>query len=270
MDPPILELREVTVVRGATRILDRVSLSLNRGEHTAILGPNGSGKSTLVKLISGHIYPSAPLAVDPPIRVFGRNRWNLEELRTRLGLVSADIHHRFMTGSSMGRATAMELVVASFFGTGRIFLHHEVTDEQRARALEALNRVEAGALADRRLSEMSSGEARRVVIARALVHRPEVLVLDEPTTGLDLVARRAFLGTLRRLAANEATLVLVTHHIEEIVPEVKRVVLMRGGRIAADGPPDDVLTAAALSDAFGAAVKPVRRNGRYELRMKDG
>jgi iron complex transport system ATP-binding protein len=235
------------------RILDRVSLSLARGEHTAILGPNGSGKSTLVKLISGQIYPSAPPALEPPIRVFGRERWNLEELRSRLGLVSADVHHRFMSGSSMGRATAMELVLASFFGAGRIFLHHEVTGEQRSLAREALARVDASGVADRRLSEMSTGEARRVLIARALVHRPEVLVLDEPTTGLDLVARRDFLGTLRRLATEAATLILVTHHVEEIVPEVKRVVLMRGGRIAADG----------------ARVEPVRRNGRYELRFED-
>lgn len=269
-DEPILEMREVRVVRGGTRILDRVTFSLRRGEHAVILGPNGSGKSTLVKLISGQIYPSAPHTVDPPIRVFGRERWNLEELRSRLGLVSTDLQQRFVVGSSMGRATAHELVIASFFGSGGVpFLHHQVTPEIREKALEALVRVEAGHLARRRLAEVSTGEARRILIARALAHGPEVLVLDEPTTGLDLVARHAFIDTLRRLAAEEATLILVTHHVEEVIPEVTRVLVMRRGRIHADGTPADVLTEPILGEAYGAPVRPNRREGRWELRMGD-
>jgi len=264
-------MRRVGVTRGRSRILDEVTFALRRGEHTVILGPNGSGKSTLVKLISGQIYPSAPHFVDPPIRVFGRERWNLEELRTRLGLVSADLHQRFVSGSSMGRAIALDLVVASFFGSGGIpFLHHEVTQELREKALEALGRVEAGHLARRRLSEVSTGEARRILIARALVHQPEVLILDEPTTGLDLIARHEFLDTLRRLADEGTTLIVVTHHVEEVIPEVVRVLVMREGRILADGAPYEVLTATVLGKAYGAAVEPLRRNGRWELRMGEG
>jgi iron complex transport system ATP-binding protein len=269
-DVPILEMREVSVVRGRSRLLDRVTITLRTGEHTVILGPNGSGKSTLVKLIAGRIYPSTPSPVEPPIRIFGRDRWNLDDLRTRLGLVSAELEQGFLTGSSLGRATAIDLVTASFFGSAGVpFLHHEVTPETRERALAALNRVEVGHLARRRLNEVSTGEARRILIARALAHQPEVLLLDEPTTGLDLVARHAFLAMLRRLVDGQATLVLVTHHIEEVIPEVRRVLVMKNGRIIADGAPGEVLTARILTEAYGAPVQPVRREGGWRLRMED-
>jgi iron complex transport system ATP-binding protein len=265
---PVVELREVTVVRGGTPVIERLSVALHRGQHTAIIGPNGSGKSTLIKLISGQIYPSAPSAVDAPVEIFGRSRWNLEELRTRLGVVSSELHHRFVAGSSMGRATGLEIVIASFFGSEILFLHHDVSAEYRRRGLEALAMVGAGHLASRRMHQVSSGEARRVLIARALVHQPEILVLDEPTTGLDLVARNDFLVTLRSLAAGATTLILVTHHVEEIVPEIERVLVMSGGRIAADGTPREVLSSEVLSAAYGSPVALERQGAGYTLRMR--
>jgi iron complex transport system ATP-binding protein len=270
-ETPVLEMCEVGVTRGKSRILDGITFSLARGEHTVILGPNGSGKSTLVKLIAGRIYPSAPFAAEPPIRIFGRERWVLDELRTHLGLVSAELEQDFLSGSSLVRATALDLVTASFFGSAGVpFLHQEVTPELREKALAALARVEVGHLAGKRLSQVSTGEARRILIARALAHRPEVLLLDEPTTGLDLVARHEFLTLLRRLAVERTTLILVTHHIEEVFPEVRRILVMKSGRIIADGPPGEVLTARILSEAYGAPVEPVRREGGWELRLGDG
>jgi iron complex transport system ATP-binding protein len=262
---PVVELRGVTVCRGQVKLLDGVTFRIDVGQHTAILGPNGSGKSTLVKVVSGQLYPSLPATVDPPVAVFGRDRWNVSELRTRIGVVSADLHHRFVAGSSLGRVSGLEAVIASFFGSEVLFLHHEVPDEYRERSLNALSALGAADLAGRRMHEMSSGEVRRVLIARALVHRPEALLLDEPTTGLDLVARGEFLETIRALAQGGTTLILVTHHVEEVIPEIQRVLVMRQGRIAADGPPGSVLNSATLSDAYGAPVSLAGGGGWYRL-----
>lgn len=262
---PILELREVSVVREGDRLVDRITLSIGRGEHTAIVGPNGSGKSTLVKLISGQLYPSAPPVVEPPIRLFGRDRWNIEELRGRMGLVSTDQHHRYVSGASFGRATGLEAVLASFFGSEMLFLHRTVTEAQRAAAFEALRAVGAETLANRKMHRMSTGEARRVLIARALVHQPELLVLDEPTTGLDPVARRDFIERLRGLASAERTLLLVTHHVDEIIPEIRRVLVMGNGCIVADGPPMNVLSDDVLTTAFGTPLSVRRAGSRFEM-----
>jgi iron complex transport system ATP-binding protein len=262
---PILELREVSVDRRGKRILDSVNLSIRPGEHAAILGPNGSGKSTIVRIIAGQIYPSTPTPVDPPVRLFGRERWNLSELRTRLGVISADLQHRFVTGSSLGRVTGLEAVVSSFFGSEVLFLHHEVPPDYRERALHALDRVGAAAFAKRRMHELSTGEARRILIARALVHEPELLVLDEPTTGLDIVARDDFLSMLRRIAQSGTTLLLVTHHVEEILPEIRHVVVMRQGGVMVQGPAREVLTSETLTKAYDAPVELRLRGERYEL-----
>jgi iron complex transport system ATP-binding protein len=170
----------------------------------------------------------------------------------------------------MGHVTGVEAVIAGFFASEIVFFHHRVTEEMRTKALAALARLDSSALAQRPMHRMSTGEVRRILIARALVHEPSLLVLDEPTTGLDLVGRHEFLDRLHRLASEETTLVLVTHHVEEIIPEIGRVVLLRSGRIAADGPIDEVLTAHRLSDAYGARVSLHRSGMRYELRLDGG
>jgi iron complex transport system ATP-binding protein len=242
-------------------------MSVSRGEHTAIVGPNGSGKSTLIQLLTGRLYPLARPGGEAPVRVFGRDRWNLEELRSRLGVVSPDLHQRFVSGSSLGRVTGAEAVVASFFSSEVVFLHHEVTADLRDRAWHALDRLGARHLGERRMDRMSTGETRRVLIARALVHEPEVLVLDEPTTGLDLVARHEFLERLRALAREGTTLILVTHHVEEILPEIRKVVLLHAGTVMAQGLPEHVLTSANLSRVYGSDLSLARVQGRYELRV---
>jgi iron complex transport system ATP-binding protein len=201
------------------------------------------------------------------VRVLGRDRWNVSELRARLGIVTPDLHHQFVEGHSAGRVRGLDAVVSGFFAT-RGFLHGlGVTDAMRERARAALARVEAAHLADRRLDEMSTGEARLVLIARALVTEPRALVLDEPSTGLDVVARGRFLTFLRRIAQTGTTIVLITHHVEEIVPEIDRVVLLQRGRIAGDGSKAEMLTEARLSELFEARVRLDRADGYYFARV---
>ncbi|MFT3754834.1 MAG: ATP-binding cassette domain-containing protein [Pseudoxanthomonas sp.] len=256
----LIELDRATVVRGGVRVLRELSLRIPLGQHTAILGANGCGKSTFIKLISRELYPLAREGDAPPARVFGLRRWNVAELRTRLGLVTSDLGRDLQ---QMHALRAEDAVLSGFFSSFVIPSHCKVDASMRAQAAQALQRVGASALRDRLVAELSTGEMRRVLIARALVHSPQALLLDEPTTGLDLVAQRDFLLLLRELAGQGITLVLVTHHLEEIVPEFRRVVVLHGGGVLADGMPEDVLTAQVLSQAYGGELRVECEGGRY-------
>ena len=179
------------------------------------------------------------------------------EPRSQLGIVSADLHHRFVQGNSEGRVVGETRCCPAFASQG-ILRYSVVTAEMRRRAAEALARMGVGHLAGRRLNEMSTGEARRVMLARALATAPRALVLDEPTTGRDVGARHAFMERVRLIARGGTTIILVTHHIEEIIPEIDRVILLRDGRIATSG---------QLSALFEAAVTLDEQNGYYYVRV---
>jgi iron complex transport system ATP-binding protein len=260
---PILELDQATVMRGTRVVLRDVSLRIEAGQHTAILGPNGCGKSTLVRLVNRELYP---VARRPPasaaLRLFGAARWDVSALRSRLGVVSNDLQRDFSVAPAM---SAEDAVVCGFFASQRIPDHREVDAAMRARALDALADVGAAHLAARPLPSLSSGEARRVLIARALVHRPQALLLDEPTTGLDVVARGRFLDMLGGLARSGVTLILVTHHLEEVVPAIGRVVLLKDAEVLADGAPADVLTSAIVSAQYDAPLAVRRDGARFTL-----
>lgn len=247
----MLKIDDATVLRDGTKILRNLSLEIPEGQHTAIIGPNGSGKSTLIKLIARQIYPLAHTDGRPVISIFGRTNWDVFELRTLLGIVSPDLHSSF---TSAGGITGLEAVLSGHFASQGMENYNAVTREMANEALDALKELGASSLADKVMEVMSAGEARRVLIARALVHNPRALLLDEPTTGLDIAARHKFLETLRALAAQKRTLLLVTHHIEEITPEIERVVLMKDGAIFADGAKKDLLTSKNFSAVFGAEV----------------
>jgi iron complex transport system ATP-binding protein len=263
MGEPVLELVNASVKKGDSIVLHALTLRICTGEHTAILGPNGAGKSILLRLLT-HEERAVPLSDDsPPVRVFGDDRWNVFQLRPQLGIVSADMHHRFVTGNSEGRITALAAVLSGFVASQGILRYNSITDEMRHRASEALDRMGVSHLSRRLINEMSSGEARRVLLARALVTDPRALVLDEPTTGLDVVARHRFMERVRTIARDPTTLILITHHVEEIIPEIGRVILLREGRIAGDGAKRDMLTEPRLSETFGGKMSVEQQNSYY-------
>ncbi|MEA9581534.1 ATP-binding cassette domain-containing protein [Xanthomonas nasturtii] len=258
--PALIELDQASVMRGQIRVLHALRLRIALGQHTAILGPNGCGKSSFIKLITRELYPLARGDGQPAVKVLGQARWQVERLRSQLGIVSGDLSVNL---ADMPGLDVESAVLSGFFASYVVPPHHEVSDDMRARAREALALARALPLLDRPFAELSAGETRRVLIARALVNRPQALLLDEPSTGLDLVARQYMLDTLRDLARQGITLVLVTHHIEEIVPEIARVILLRAGTVIADGPRDALLTDASLSAAFDGPVRVHRDGERY-------
>jgi len=264
--PPLLEIHDATVRKGEGRgrtVLDGLSLTISQGEHTAILGPNGSGKSSLIKLITQEYRPLAHADGEPVVRVFGRERWNVFTLRTLLGIVSADLHGVFTANDIPGTLRGLDVVLSGFFASRGVQPHHAVTTVMRECGRHALTLMDAAHLANKPMREMSTGEARRVLIARALAPHPRAVLLDEPTTGLDLVAMHRFLAAVRGLAASGVTIILVTHHVEEIIPEIGRVVLLREGRVLCDGPKHTTLTSAALSTAFDAPLHVARTPTGY-------
>jgi iron complex transport system ATP-binding protein len=263
---PVLELVDATVMKGSVRALNGLSLTIHPGQHTAIVGPNGAGKSTLINVLTRDEYPLPHADGRPPVRIFGKDRWEVFELRTRLGIVSADLQQRFVEGHSAGRITGEDAVLSGFFATRGFLMYASITGEMRRRAAAALERIEASHLAGKVVNEMSTGEARRILIARALVSDPDALVLDESAAGLDPVARRRFLEIVGRIGEQGTTLILVTHHVEEILPIVSQVALLKNGRVAIAGPKAEVLTSENLSAVFDAPVNIERNGDRFFLR----
>ncbi len=253
---PLLELSNIFVQRGDRYALNGVSLSINQGEHVAILGPNGSGKSTFIKTITREVYPL--LRPESSFRILGKNSWNIFELRSQIGVVSNDL-----MASCTRDITGRELVLSGFFGSIGIYPNHHVTTEMEEKAVTTMASLGAAHLATRWLDELSSGEARRLLIARALIHQPGTLLLDEPTTSLDLAALHEVREDMRRLAQAGIGLLLVTHHLDDIIPEIDRVVLLRKGQVFGDGAKEDVLQSKPLSELFGVPVDVFERNGFY-------
>ncbi len=254
--PTLLDFQNVFVERGTRFALNGLSLSINAGEHVAILGPNGSGKSTLIKTITRECYPL--LRPETRLRIMDHENWNIFDLRTHLGVVSNDLMAQ-CTRDITGR----ELVLSGFFGSIGIWPNHIVLPEMESKARQSMARLEVEHLANRWLDELSSGEARRLLIARALIHNPSTLLLDEPTASLDLPTLREVRDHLRSLAQSGIGLLLVTHHLDDIIPEIDRVVLLRDGRVFLDGPKAGILTSERLSATFGVPLEIAERAGFY-------
>ncbi len=254
--PPLLEMQRVHVMRGDKVVLSDFNLRIEVGEHVAILGPNGCGKSTLIKTVARDLYPLA--RPESAMRIFGKDRWNVFDLRYLLGIVSYDL-----TAICTRDFTGLETVISGFFSSVGTWPHQHVTAEMRERSEAVLDRIGARHLADRMLTEMSSGEVRRVLIGRALVHDPKALLFDEPSNSLDLHAQHELREILRSLARSGTAILLVTHHLADIIPEIDRVVMLRNGAVVADGVKQDLLTERRLSNLFGVAVSLTDRDGYY-------
>lgn len=256
--PPLLDFQNIRVMRGQKAALDDFSLRIGAEEHVAILGPNGCGKSTLIKTITRECYPV--VRADSSMSVLGEESWDVFDLRARLGIVSNDLML-----SCTGEACGRDVVLSGFFSSTGIFPNHDVSPRQLKLADAALAKLKISHLADRPVCEMSSGEARRTLIARALVHKPGALLFDEPCNSLDVSAQQSLRQTMRALASSGTAIILVTHELADIVPEIQRVVLMSRGRVVGDGPKEEMLQVKRLAALFGVRVEMARRDGHYHL-----
>src|ERR1700693_2893892 len=252
--PPLLDLRNIRVMRGEKIVLDDFSLRVNVDEHIAVLGPNGCGKSTLIKTITRECYPMA--REGSSMRILGKKSWNVFELRSLLGIVSNDL-----MSSCTGDASGLDVVLSGFFSSTRIFPNHALDPKHRELAEKALADLGVLHLSDRPVEAMSSGEAKRVLIARALVHKPRALLFDEPSNSLDVFARHSLRQSMSSLAKAGIGIILVTHDLSDLIPEIERVLLMSNGRIIEDGPKDQMLRAHRLERLFKTKVELDQRNG---------
>lgn len=241
--PKLIEFENVHVQRENTMALRGVSFSIDAGQHAVILGPNGSGKSTLIKVITRECYPRYPEA--SKVRIWGRETWGLFDLRALLGIVTNDLVETCTKPYS-----ALETTLSGFFGSIGIWPNHHVTPEMERKAREALDFFDVEHLADQPLTELSSGEVRRAVFARALVHNPKALLLDEPTNSLDIRAQHEVREAMRKLAQSGVSIVLVTHHLPDIIPEIHRVIALKNGAIFCDGAKNDVLNDHKMTELF--------------------
>jgi iron complex transport system ATP-binding protein len=256
-----LNMHNVDIARGQNVVLQDVNLSIASGEHVAILGPNGCGKSTLIKAMTCECYPIVRPGME--LKVYGRDRWEVQELRKHLGVVATEL-----PGERTSVTRGVDAVISGFFSSSTLWPNLEVTESMRSSAMDALELLDAAYLRDRWVGEMSAGEKRRVMIARALVHRPAMLLLDEPSNALDLAAQRELREILRDVAVGSGTrrgtgVVMVTHHLADILPEIDRVIMMRGGRIVGDGPKLELLRASRLQELFGVPLELTERNGYW-------
>ena len=251
---PWLDIRNGEAWLGDKPVLQDLNLRLNLGQSTTVLGPNGAGKSSLVKLIDRSLHPI--VKPDAHIKLFGRHPVNLWQLRQRIGVVSSDLE-----GRCPGKATALEIVLSGFFGAMWLGRDQIPTEQQRHHALRLMQRLGLASIVTTPYAHLSDGQRRRLLIARALVHDPDVLVLDEPSRALDLRACHQLISCLQELCRNGTTVVQVTHRIETIVPEMNRVLFLQQGRISGDGSPTEMLTDERLSNLFNTPLTVVEAGG---------
>jgi iron complex transport system ATP-binding protein len=253
---PLLEFKNVTIFYGEKKVLDSLSITIHEGENIAILGPNGAGKSSFIRTILRELYP---VASDETVlsRMHGKEVWDVFDLRSTIGIVSNDLQYTF-TRSITGK----EVVLSGFFSSVGLF-NRTITPAMDRKADEILAFLEIEHIKDRPMNAMSSGESRRLLIGRALVHDPKTLILDEPTNSLDLHALHTFRDTIRKIARSGTGIILVTHNLHDIIPEISRVVLMKDGRFCGDGPKEKMLTDAKIGDLFHVPLHVREESGYY-------
>jgi iron complex transport system ATP-binding protein len=257
-DVPLIEIHNATIYRGNTRVFENFSLTIGQHEQVAILGPNGCGKTTLLKTLNREIYPV--VGDQSWIRILGQDRWNVWDLRAHIGIVSHELQMRYTRTN-----TGLHVVLSGFLSSIGIhgILSGKLGDQQKHRALEIMQELAISDLAEKPLGEMSTGQQRRCLLARALVHDPDTLIFDEPTAGLDLSASFDLLKRIRGLVEAGKSLLLVTHQLNEIPPDIRRIILMREGKIVADGEKSAILTRENLCRTYDTDIRITEVDGYY-------
>ncbi|WP_411814562.1 ABC transporter ATP-binding protein [Dehalococcoides mccartyi] len=256
--PPLIEFKNISLMRGERLCLKNINMVINRGQNLAILGPNGAGKSSLIKTITRELYP----IFDPhgsSLRILGQENWDVFSLRSQLGIVSAEILSQDIS------QTCKEAVLSGYFGSPYLHDANLVSPQMETYAKDIMHMLEIDHLAKRLTDEISSGEARRVVIARALVNNPQSLLLDEPTTNLDMKSAHQLRMLLSKISHMDTQIILVTHNLTDIIPEIDRVVMLKDGSIFRDGVKTEIMTEANFSELFGFEVNLLNKDGFYYL-----
>jgi len=259
---PLINIENASVMRGDFLALNKFNLTVTQGESLAVLGPNGAGKSTLLKLINRELYPL--VKPDAKVEILGNEHFDLAEYQRHIGLISQDLQ-----ASYEDNTPGLEVVISGFFASISLWQHHDIQPEYIKKATEIMSQLKISDLRDRLFGKLSTGQQRRLLLARALVHSPDTLILDEPTSGMDLKACFQYLRTLNELLKNGNALILVTHHIHEISPEINRVILIKNGKNIFDGPKREALTNDRLSDLFDTNLHIVEKNGLYQVYPAD-
>lgn len=255
----LIEYRNVVVSKNDRVVLNGITLAIDCGEHVAILGPNGAGKSFLIRTITRECYPHAGVP-DSYLRILGKEEWNVFELRNLLGIVNDDL-----LALCTGNFTCRETILSGFFSSIGIWPYHHPTPSMERKAGEIMELLEISHLAERKMNEISTGEARRILIGRALVHDPQALVLDEPASSLDFHAAHKLRNMLSKIASTGTSLIMVTHNTLDIIPEIERVILLKDGRVFKDGTKEKMLTSKTLSHLFDTPLEVLKRDGYYYL-----
>ena len=256
----IIEFENIDVGYDEKVVLKNINLKIKSGEHFAILGANGSGKSTLMKLIQSQIHPRHTKEFKKEI--FGKSRYSIFELKKELGVITNDLHNYFE--KEAGYLNGFEVVLSGYYSSIGIFTHQDFTKEQIQKAIEVIDFLEIIDLKDKKVSSMSTGQLRKCIVARALIHDPKAFVLDEPTVGLDIKAQINFIKLLQKISL-KSTIILVTHHLEEIFPEIKNVALIYNNTIFKIGKKEDILNSENLSTIFDIKIEVKQKNKRYYI-----
>ena len=253
----IIDFQNVTVFQGRNKVLEDFSLTIDESQSTVILGPNGSGKTTLLKLLNRELYIVEEKKSS--LKIFEKDRWNVDELRSNLGVVSQHLQYGYSSS-----AIGLYVVLSGFYSSDGIWQHQEFDKGKLDRAKEVMDLLSITHLKDREFSTMSTGEQRKFLLARSLVNDPAVLVFDEPTSGLDMSTCFQYLEIIRELISMGKKVILVTHHIHEIPPEVTRVILLKEGRVIEDGDKDQILTNTNLTNLFDWPIRVIKENGYFQ------
>ncbi len=252
---PILDIRHADVFRGRKKVFEDLNLTIQNGQSTAILGPNGAGKTTLLKVLARELY-----ATGGTVSIYGKSRWNVWELRKKLGIVSDDLQKNYAP-----QASGRSVVLSGYYSSVDTFGHQHFSHAQLEHAALVSLDLGIASLQDKSYFAMSTGEQRRHLLARAMVNGPETLILDEPTAGLDLTAQFQYLKLISELVIAGKNLILVTHHVHEIPPEVEQVILLKNGTLVLDAEKHAALTSENLSELYDVEVNVVVSNGYYQV-----